>query len=111
VYRLIAAISVLGAVLLLGNGLPGQDKKDEKKPAPLRGVLPPNWGHLGLSDEQKQKVFKIEADARVKILELEKQISELKERRYAAMQSVLTEEQKKKLKLVNDGKDVEEKKP
>jgi len=33
----------------------GQDKKEDKKDPPTKiiGVLPPNWGKLSLSDDQK----------------------------------------------------------
>jgi hypothetical protein len=101
VYRLLAILAVLAVSLLIANGLQGQDKKDDKKETPsLRGVLPANFGKLGLSDEQKQKIFKIQADTREKIGELEKRISEMKEKERQDVLSVLTEEQKKTLKQI-----------
>jgi Spy/CpxP family protein refolding chaperone len=105
VYRVFAVLAVLVTVLLIGGGLQGQDKKDDKKePPPLRGVLPPNFGKIGLSEEQKQRIYKIEADAREKIAELEKKISELKEKEKQDLLSVLTDEQKKKLKEILEAK-------
>ena len=71
------------AVALLVVGSPwvtGQDagrSKDSREPAPkMRGQLPPNWGKLGLSDEQKQKVYEAQNKHRAKIEALQKQIAE-----------------------------------
>jgi len=101
--------AVLGmfAVLLLTCGfLSGADTKDTK----IKGQLPPNWGKLGLTDEQKQKVYKIQADYRDKIADLEKQIKDLEDKRKADMEKVLTDEQKKRLREILTGKAPEEKK-
>jgi Spy/CpxP family protein refolding chaperone len=83
-------ILVLVAAFLISGGLLGQEK--------LKGVLPPNWGKLGLTDEQKQKVYKIEADYKGKIADLQKQIDELKGKEKEDMLKVLSDEQKKRLK-------------
>ena len=59
-------LALLGAMFVLSGGLVGQEKKkdDPKKkddsPVKAKGMLPPNWGKLGLSDEQKQKIYKIQ---------------------------------------------------
>jgi TolA-binding protein len=118
VYRFLAVVAILFTGLFIANGLQGQDKKDNKDKAPQVRVLPPNWGGLGLSDEQKQKIYKVQDvykpkvdDLRKKIEELEKQLSELKTKERAEREQILTEVQKKKLKAINEGKDVPEKKP
>jgi len=104
-HRLVAMPGVLIAALLIANGLQGQDKKDDKKETPfIRGVLPPNFGKIGLSEEQKQKIYKIQADAREKIGELEKKIAEMKAKEKQDLLGVLTEEQKKKLKEILEAK-------
>ena len=104
-YRVVATLGVLIAALLIANGLPGQDKKDDKQPDPtIRGVLPPNWGKLELSTEQKQKIYKIEAETKQKVYDLQKQIDELKGKEKQDMLGVLTAEQKKKLKEILEEK-------
>jgi Spy/CpxP family protein refolding chaperone len=87
-------ILVLVAAFMLSGGLLGQDKTEPK----VKGVLPPNWGKLGLTDEQKQKVYKTEADYKGKIADLEKQIAELKGKEKEDLLKVLTDEQRKRLK-------------
>lgn len=90
----------------------------------LAGQEPPkpkasSWGQLGLSDDQKQKVYKIQAEYADKLAPLEKQQHELAKKIAALraeerkeMEKVLTEEQKKRLKeLAADKPPVEPKKP
>ena len=72
-YRLKVIASVMFVAFLASNLLQGQDT-----PAKIKGMLPPNWGKLGLSDEQKQKVYKVQADYGEKIAGLEKQVKDLK---------------------------------
>jgi hypothetical protein len=88
--RVPGMILVLAVAFVLSGGLLGQEK--------LKGVLPPNWGKLGLTDEQKQKVYKVEADYKGKIADLQKQIDELKSKEKDDLFKVLTDEQKKRLK-------------
>jgi Spy/CpxP family protein refolding chaperone len=106
VYRAFAILVLMVTALLTADGLHGQAKKDDKKEeAPtIKGVLPPNFGKIGLSEEQKQKIYKIQADARTKLLELQKKLDELKGKEKEDMLSVLTDEQKKKLKEILEGK-------
>jgi len=83
----------------------GQDKKEDKKDPPkIVGVLPPNWGKLGLSDDQKQQVYKLQKEHKDKIEVLEKQIKMLKEEDRMKREAVLTDEQKQKLKDILSGK-------
>ena len=57
----------------MGGWLHGEDAKDKDTPK-LKGQLPANWGKLGLTDEQKQKVYKVQAEFKEKIADLEKQL-------------------------------------
>jgi hypothetical protein len=99
--RLPGLIGVLALALFIGGALHGQDKKDAKDtPAKVKGVLPANWGKLGLSDEQKQKVYKIQGEYGDKIAGLEKQLKELKETEKSEMTKVLTDAQKGLLKEI-----------
>lgn len=93
-------IVVLALVLIASAGINGQEKKDTK----VKGVLPPNWGKLGLTDEQKQKVYKVQAEYADKIADLEAKITEMKTKQRADMEKVLSDEQKKRLKDILTGK-------
>lgn len=79
-------IAVLAAGVLVG----------QQKPAPK--AAPSKWGALGLSDEQKQKVYKIQGQYHDKVAAIEKQIAALRAEQQQEMEKVLTEEQKKQLK-------------
>ena len=101
--RLGGIVLVAFAVLLVVGGSPGQDTK-------IKGVLPANWGKLGLSDEQKQKVYKVQADYVDQINKLEAQVKDLKAKEKTEMEKVLTDAQKARLKEIILGKLGEEKK-
>lgn len=103
----------IGSMSILGVS-PAQEAKKESTPttAPetkkgatpvpgnetvIRGQLPPYWGKLSLSDEQKQKIYQIQSKFNGEIARLEAQVKELRAKRDQEMRSVLTEEQKKRL--------------
>lgn len=109
----VPVFALLGAVLLLAAGSSAQDpKKDDPKtarkddpPVKVKGFLPANWGKIGLSDDQKQDVYKIQAKYGGEIDKLEAKIRDLKATRDKEMKAVLTAEQKKKLEDLLLGKD------
>lgn len=104
----------LVGLLVVTGGLSGQEKaakkddpKETKKAEPtakVRGQLPQNWGKLGLSDDQKQKVYSIQAKYGEEIDKLESQIRELKQKMAKERLEVLTADQKKKLEDINRAK-------
>ncbi len=98
--RLRGAICLLALALLVSGGLHAQDKKDAK----IKGVRPANWAKLGLTDEQKQKVYQAQAEHKEKIAELQKQIDDLKAKEKADLEKLLTDEQKKRFKDILAGK-------
>jgi hypothetical protein len=100
--RLRGLVVLLLFAFVLGGVSVGQDKKDE--PVKFKGVLPQNWGKLGLSDEQKQKVYKVQNDYDLKIAALEKQLKDLKAQEKGEMEKVLTDAQKARLKEILLGK-------
>jgi hypothetical protein len=111
--RVRAVISMCAVALLFGGMLHGQDKKDTKdtKDTPkLKGQLPPNWGKLGLSDKQKQDVYKVQADYKDKMADLEKQLKDLKAKQKTDMEKVLTKEQKDRLREILGAKAPDDKK-
>lgn len=97
--RLRAFVLLLGLLLMTGGMLSGADTKDK-----IKGTLPANWAKLGLTDDQKQKVYKVQADYKEKLADLEKQLKDLKDTEKAEMEKVLTDEQKKRLKEILDSK-------
>lgn len=98
--------ALLGVVVLVAGGSVGQDpKKDDPPkaarkddpPAKVKGSLPQNWGKIGLTDDQKQEVYKVQAKYAAEIEKLEAKIREAKAARDKEMKAVLTAEQKKAL--------------
>ncbi len=66
--------------------------------------LPNNYGKLGLTAEQKNEIYTIQARHNGQIDALEEQIRQLKENRDAEIVSVLSDMQREKLKGLVDGK-------
>ncbi len=90
------------ALFLAAGFLTGQD--DKKTPGrdgavvpKARVALPANFGKLGLTDEQKQKVLKIHASFKTKIQALTDQIDQLKEEEKAELNKVLSDTQRTRL--------------
>ena len=84
------------------SGVTTRAADDEIKPK-LRGTLYKQWKELGLTDEQKQQVYKIQADYKVKIEELGRRIAALKKEERAKAEAVLTPAQKARLKELLSG--------
>jgi hypothetical protein len=90
-------VTALAVGLLAGGYLMGDDKKPDE-PAKLKGKLPAHFKKLGLSDQQMQEIFKIEAGYADKIEVLTKQLADLKKAEKHDVDDVLTDEQKAHLK-------------
>jgi TolA-binding protein len=74
---------------------------DDKKETPKGGkALPSGWSKLGLSDEQKDKIYSIQGEYKSQIEALEKQVKELRHKEKLAMDEVLTDAQKARLKEI-----------
>ncbi len=110
----VGSLALLPLLLVLTTSTIGQDnppQNDPKNPAkeepPLKykGVLPPNWGKLGLTEAQRQEIYKIQAKYNKEIDALEAKIKELKAARAKEERAVLTPEQKKRLEEILLGKD------
>ena len=117
-------LALVTALVVLSGGLVGQDpKKEDKKPdekkalesksvekkdepaTKLKGVLPPNWKKLGLTDDQVQKIYKVQNKYDDEIDKLQAQIARLKTERTKDMHGVLTADQKKRLDDILTGKE------
>lgn len=77
---------------------------DDKPDTKMRGQLPQSWGKLGLSDEQKQKIYRVQGEFRAKIDALEKQIMDLKSAEKKDLEKILTPAQKERLREILTGK-------
>ncbi|MCZ2341987.1 MAG: hypothetical protein LC104_09355 [Bacteroidales bacterium] len=97
----------LSCVLFLSLSALGQNAPVKKAPTDddaattkYRGQLPFYWKELGLTDEQRQKVYKINGDYNDQIESLELKIKELKAKRDKERLEVLSAEQKKRLEAI-----------
>lgn len=74
-----------------------EPKEATKPEAKVKGYLPQNWAKLGLTDDQRTKVYQIQGKYKDEIDKLEAQIKTLKEKMARERLEVLTPEQKKRL--------------
>jgi len=75
------------------------EKKEDKKSV---NRLPANFGKLGLTDAQRDKVYAINDKYEPQLDALEEQVKALRAKRTAETEAVLTVEQKKILKDITD---------
>lgn len=71
---------------------------------PAKGMLPQGWGKLGLSEDQKTKIYEIQKKAKAEVEKLEKQIVDVKEKEQKDKVGVLTPDQKTKLREMANSK-------
>jgi Spy/CpxP family protein refolding chaperone len=104
--RFLTFIALAGTALLLS--LPGlatysqeptktEKKEDTSAIGSVRGQLPPLWKKLGLSEQQVQRIYAIQAKYRGQIQALQRQMKALREQEQREMQEVLTVEQRRQL--------------
>jgi Spy/CpxP family protein refolding chaperone len=103
--RLVQGLMALVVVVFAGSWLVGQDTTPK-----LRGQLYPKWRQLGLTDEQKQQVYKIQAEYRTKIRELEAKIKQLRTEELTKAAAILTPAQKTRLRELSSGLPTEKEK-
>jgi Spy/CpxP family protein refolding chaperone len=72
--------------------------------AKIKGRLPSGWGKLGVTDAQKQSIYKIQMTYDGQMDALKKQLSDLEAKRLADMRNILTDAQQKKLDDKSDSK-------
>jgi hypothetical protein len=77
--------------------------EDKDQPSKVKGSLPPHFGKLGLSSEQKQQVLKLKKMYTDQIDALKQQIQDLQDKEKAEIDKVLTDEQKAHLKQLKLG--------
>jgi hypothetical protein len=93
----------LGLALLLPASLPAQNDADDNAAPALeakkeyRGPLPNYFGKLGVGDEQRERLYAVDAEYVARIDALQKQIAELEKEREARLEALLTPGQKLRL--------------
>lgn len=104
--RRLRFLVVAGALIAAGSPfVAGQEKgKPKDPPVKLKGQLPSNWAKLGLSEDQKQKVYETQAKYKKDLDELKRKIEELKDKERKDLEDVLTKEQKGRLRDIIAGK-------
>lgn len=111
--RVLGTCLCFSVAFLMVGGIIGQEPKpgetkaakaDPKVEPKAKGQLPQNWKQLGLTDEQVQKVYKVQGKYNDDIDKLEAQIKELKAKMSKERSEVLTSEQKKRLDEILKGK-------
>lgn len=112
--RLCSAVgfAMLLGVFLVGTGRPDEQGEPRKQPT-KQFQVPQGWGKLGLSIEQKKKIYATRASFYSKIQALEDQIDQLKKNETQELVKILTEGQREKLRkrLAEKFPDVEKKAP
>jgi Spy/CpxP family protein refolding chaperone len=106
----LSLLALLGGMFVMAGGLVGQeakkdDPKKEETTAKVKGKLPQYWGKIGLTDEQKQTIYKIQGKYGTEIDKLKAKIEELETTRDKEMKAVLSADQKKALEAALLGKD------
>jgi hypothetical protein len=108
--RFSSLVCVALAALFLGSQMPAsstvaQDdakakpaaKAEKKAPKKAKGRVPPYFAQVGLSGEQRETIYTVQAEYNGKIGDLKKQIADLTAKRDTEVEAVLTETQKKQL--------------
>lgn len=86
-----------------GTQVPAKAKRTGKRAADPSRRVPDYFGQLGLSEAQRESIYKIRAKHQPKITALEKQLEELRAQMVKDCESVLTDAQKKLLKERREG--------
>lgn len=103
--KIVRLAMVTGFLVALSLSLTSVQAQDKKK-----GALPANFGKLGLSDEQKQKVYSIQAKYKTEKDDLNKKLKKVTDDQNADVFGVLTPDQKEKLKELTSFEKTEKKK-
>src|SRR5260370_35824813 len=100
--RQCALVTVMAVIICAGGGLLGQDEKSATPKG--KQTLPKYWSKLGLSNDQKQKGFAVQADYGTKIDALQQQVKTLQKQERVEVEKILTADQRKQLSELVAGK-------
>lgn len=99
----IAAVAAINLSADDKSSLVALQKKDKKKAKrKYRGRLPNYYKKAGVTEAQTKKIYAIQLSYYDKIKQLEKQLSDLKDKRNAEVEAVLTATQKKKVEELRE---------
>lgn len=100
----VVLFTTVSLAICSGDSLSAQQKESGKTEASVKeskpttkkfkGRLPNHYGKLNLSDTQRDKIYKIQADYKSEIDSLKKQLAELNKKKNAEIVSVLEPSQK-----------------
>jgi len=96
--RAFTLIGVVAITLVASGWLFGDDQEKKDAKVVKQGALPANYGKLGLSDDQKKKIREVQSEYRAKIQDLEEQIKVLRKKERLAMEDILTDAQRARLR-------------
>lgn len=102
---MIGLIMAVGLAAMQPQTLTAQNEQPEEQSTPQReqrGPLPAHFGRLGMSSEQKEKLYAIQESYEVKIAELRKQIVQLEAERDRTLETLLTPGQKLRLQELRE---------
>jgi hypothetical protein len=92
-------------LVLVGTSVALLGDEPKKGDVPVRGHLPQHFKQLGLSDQQKADIFKVQAIYGPKIEVLNQQIRDLKKAEAKEILELLTDAQKGRLRELKAGDD------
>ena len=100
----IVGVSVRPSVVAQESGKAAKTEKGEgaKKAVKSGDRLPANYAKIGISEEQRKKIYEIQNKYDDQVDALQKQIAELKAKETAEVTAVLTPDQKKALESANE---------
>ncbi|GDY09923.1 hypothetical protein LBMAG52_34090 [Planctomycetia bacterium] len=100
----VVCVSTRPSVVAQESGKAAKVEKGEgaKKAAKSGDRLPANYTKIGISEEQRKKIYEIQNSYDVQIAALQRQLADLRAKETAEVEAVLTPEQKKALQAAND---------
>lgn len=100
----VVCISTHPPVVAQESGKAAKTEKAEgaKKAAKSGDRLPANYAKIGISEEQRKKIYEIQGKYDDQIAALQKQLADLRAKEKAEVEAVLTPEQKKTLQSVSE---------
>src|SRR5262249_12326025 len=98
----VVALLLVVSWLVAGDTKPDANKKDTEPK--VKGTLPPGWKKAGLTEDQVQAIYKVQAEYRAKIEALEQELQELRLREYGDQLEVLSDAQTARLKELGEFK-------
>lgn len=104
----LGAVAALSEAQLPPNESPKTSKEPKDEPAKVKPTLPKGWSKLGLTDAQKQELYKTRARFQEQIQRLQEQLEALKAEEKTELEKILTPGQKARLKEVLEGDKVKE---